>query len=49
MKFIKDVKQRYGTEIRAVCESTANYWMRLHDTLEENDIDAILAHPPRPE
>lgn len=33
--------------MRAVCESTANYWIRLHDTLEENGIDTILAHPAK--
>lgn len=47
MRFIKDVQQRYGTSIRAVCESTANYWIRLHDILEENGIDTVLAHPAK--
>ena len=31
-EFIDSIKQRYGNA-RAVCESTANYWIRLHDTL----------------
>lgn len=45
-EFIDSIKQRYGNA-RAVCESTANYWIRLHDTLEENGIDTILAHPAK--
>lgn len=44
--FVDSVKQRHDTA-RAVCESTANYWIRLHDTLEENGIDTILAHPAK--
>jgi transposase len=32
-------------ECKAVMESTGNYWIRLHDTLEENGIDAVLANP----
>jgi transposase len=28
-----------------VCESTGNYWIRLHDTLEDNGIDTVLANP----
>jgi transposase len=35
---------RYGMA-RAVVESTGNMWIRIHDTLEENGIDTILAHP----
>ena len=30
-----------------MCESTANYWIRLHDTLEDNGIDTVLAHPAK--
>ena len=29
----------------AVLESTGNMWMRIHDILEENGIDSILANP----
>ena len=29
----------------AVLESTGNMWIRIHDTLEENGIDTILANP----
>ena len=47
--FIRHVKARYARKgrIRAVCESTANYWIRLHDTLEHNGIDTLLAHPAK--
>jgi transposase len=31
--------------IRAVLESTGNMWMRIHDRLEENEIDTKLANP----
>jgi transposase len=30
---------------RAVLESTGNMWMRIHDTLEENEIDTKLTNP----
>ena len=29
----------------AVLESTGNMWMRIHDTLEDNGIDIVLANP----
>ena len=45
-RFANSIKQRYNTA-RAVCESTANYWIKLHDTLEENGINTILAHPAK--
>ncbi|MGD9674225.1 MAG: transposase [Candidatus Nitrosocosmicus sp.] len=35
---------RYTTT-QAVLESTDNMWMRIHDTLEENAIDTVLANP----
>ncbi len=44
--FIKHIKETYNDTARAVCESTANYWIRLHDKLEEG-IDTILAHPAK--
>src|SRR5690348_5406037 len=31
--------------IRAVLESTGNMWIRIHDTLEDNGIDTVLANP----
>src|SRR5215469_4672334 len=34
----------YG-KCTAVVESTGNMWIRIHDTLEENEIDTILANP----
>jgi transposase len=36
----------HGTKkCNAVLESTGNMWMRIHDTLEDNGIDTILANP----
>lgn len=32
-------------ECKAVLESTGNYWIRIHDTLEDNGIDTLLANP----
>lgn len=32
-------------DARAVVESTGNMWMRIHDTLEENGIETVLANP----
>jgi transposase len=38
--------QNYRTKkCNAVLESTGNMWMRIHDTLEDNGIDTILANP----
>jgi transposase len=34
-------------EARAVLESTANYWIRIHDTLEDHGVDTVLANPRR--
>lgn len=31
----------------AVVESTANMWVRIHDTLEDNGIDTLLANPSK--
>jgi transposase len=36
---------RVHGEARAVLESTGNYWIRIHDTLEEHSINTILANP----
>jgi transposase len=30
---------------KAVVESTADLWIRMHDTLEDNGINTILANP----
>lgn len=35
----------YGEEAVAVVESTGNYWIRIHDVLEENGINTLLANP----
>lgn len=35
----------YYGKCTAVLESTGNMWIRIHDTLEENGIDTILANP----
>jgi transposase len=32
-------------EARAVVESTANYWIRIHDMLEDHAVNTILANP----
>ena len=32
-------------EARAVLESTANYWIHVHNLLEENGVDTLLASP----
>ena len=29
----------------AICESTVNYWIVVHDMLEDAGIDTMLAHP----
>ena len=37
--------QYHGTKkCNAVLESIGNMWMRIHDTLEDNGIDTILAN-----
>ena len=36
--------QPHGKRV-AVLESTGNMWMRIHDILEENGIDTMLANP----
>ena len=35
----------HGEEARAVLESTANYWIRIHDMLEDHCVDTLLANP----
>lgn len=46
MKLVEHVKN-YGGEAAAVAvvESTGNYWIRIHDMLEENGINTLLANP----
>ncbi len=46
--FAKRIKRKYaGQTVRAVCEATGNYWMMLHDILEDHCIDTLLAHPAK--
>jgi transposase len=45
-EFIEHIKL-YDEGAIAVCESTGNYWIRLHDTLEDNGIDTYLPIPSR--
>ena len=46
--FIRWLRHRYGKQsIKAVCESTANYWIRMYDALEDGGIDVTLAHPAK--
>lgn len=44
MELIEHIKI-YGEEAVAVVESTANYWIRIYDTLEENGTNTLLANP----
>lgn len=43
-RFIEHIKE-FHDDAMAVCESTGNYWIRLHDTLEENGINTLIANP----
>lgn len=44
--FAERVIQEYpGCDYRAIVESTANYWIRVHDTLEEVGVNTLVAHP----
>lgn len=44
--FAERVMKEYPDhEYRAVVESTANYWIRVHDTLEDIGVNIIVAHP----
>lgn len=46
MQLVDLVKSKYpNEEAIAVIESTANYWIRPHDLLEENGITTLLANP----
>jgi len=44
MELVRHIKT-YGEESVAVVESTGNYWIRIHDTLEANGINTLLANP----
>ncbi len=46
--FLSSIKENYSDEqYNAVLESTANYWMTIHDFLEDNGIDTLVARPRR--
>jgi len=46
-KFIAYIKRTCDGDVQAVCESTGNYWIKLHDMLEDYGINTILAHPAK--
>lgn len=43
----KVMKEYPGCEYRALVESTGNYWIRVHDTLEDMGVDCLVAHPAK--
>jgi len=45
-ELLKHITTHNG-EARAVLESTGNYWIRIHDMLEEHGVDTLLANPFR--
>lgn len=46
--FVENVMKEYpGCQYRAVVESTGNYWIRVHDTLEEMGVNTLVAHPTK--
>jgi transposase len=45
LELIKRIHDHGTKKCNAVLESTGNMWMRIHDTLEDNGIDTILANP----
>ena len=45
LELIKRIHNHGTKKCNAVLESTGNMWMRIHDTLEDNGIDTILANP----
>ena len=44
IEMIKRIHNHGTKKCNAVLESTGNMWMRIHDTLEENGIDTLLAN-----
>ena len=47
LELIKRIHNHGTKKCNAVLESTGNMWMRIHDTLEDNGIDTVLANPYR--
>jgi transposase len=45
LELIKRIHNHRTKKCNAVLESTGNIWMRIHDTVEDNGIDTILANP----
>ena len=46
--FAKRIKREYaGHTAGAARGATGNYWMMLHDVLEDHGIDTLLAHPAK--
>jgi transposase len=46
--FAERVMKEYpGHQYKAVVESTANYWIRVHDTLEDMGVNTLVAHPTK--
>lgn len=39
--------QKHDHQARAVLESTGNYWIRIHDTLEDQNVETLLANPSK--
>ncbi len=45
LDLLSKLRSKETCDTQAVLESTGNMWMRIHDTLEENGMDTILANP----
>ena len=45
LELIEKIHKHRTKKCNAVLESTGNMWMRIHDMLEANGIDTILANP----
>ena len=43
--FVRMIRQEGYVPATVVCESTANYWIVLHDMLEAAGINTLLAYP----
>jgi len=44
-EMLLQVVRKHDGNLKAVMEATGNHWMRLHDLLEENGVETILANP----
>ena len=47
LELIERIHNHGTKKCNAISESTGNMWMRIHDILEDNGIDTILANPYR--